>query len=314
MSMTDPVADFLTRIRNGIKAAHEEVEIPASRLKREMARILVEQGYIAGFDEAPGVPGSASDKLLIKLKYTDDRTSVISGLRRVSRPGQRTYVDAKHIPKVLGGMGTTIVSTSQGVMTGHDARRAGVGGEVVAEVWESMSRIGKKTIPIPAGVNVTVEPEVVRVAGPRGDLSERKSRAIEVRQEGEELLVTRPTDRAEHRALHGLTRSLVANMVEGVTSGFAKTLEIQGVGYRAQLKGSDLELALGYSHPVPIKAPQGIEFEVPQPTRVIVKGNSKQQVGEIAAIIRKQRPPEPYKGKGIRYQGEYVARKVGKRA
>jgi small subunit ribosomal protein S8 len=135
MSMTDPIADFLTRIRNGIMAAHEEVEIPSSRLKRDMARILLEQGYIAGFDVAPGVPGDAGDKLLVRLKYTDDRTSVISGLRRVSRPGRRTYVDAKHIPKVLGGMGTTIVSTSQGVMTGHDARRAGVGGEVVAEVW-----------------------------------------------------------------------------------------------------------------------------------------------------------------------------------
>jgi large subunit ribosomal protein L6 len=177
-----------------------------------------------------------------------------------------------------------------------------------------MSRIGKKPIPVPSSVTVTVEPEVVRVAGPRGTLEERKNRVIEVRQEGEELLVTRPTDRSEHRALHGLTRSLVANMVEGVTSGFTKTLEIQGVGYRAQLRGRDLELALGYSHPVPIKAPEGIEFEVPQPTRVIVKGNSKQQVGEIAAIIRKQRPPEPYKGKGIRYEGEYVARKVGKRA
>ena len=177
-----------------------------------------------------------------------------------------------------------------------------------------MSRIGKKPIPVPTGVTVRIEPEVVRVAGPRGDLQERKSRDIEVRQEGEELIVTRPTDRAEHRALHGLTRSLIANMVTGVTDGFSKTLEIQGVGYRAQLKGSDLELALGYSHPVPIKAPTGIEFEVPQPTRVIIKGNSKQQVGEVAAVIRKQRPPEPYKGKGIRYAGEHVRRKVGKRA
>jgi small subunit ribosomal protein S8 len=135
MSMTDPIADFLTRIRNGIMAAHETVEIPASRLKRDMARILLEQGYVAGVDTAPGVAGDAGEKLVIHLKYTDDRTSVISGLRRVSRPGQRTYVDAKHIPKVQGGMGTTIVSTSRGVMTGHDARRAGVGGEVVAEVW-----------------------------------------------------------------------------------------------------------------------------------------------------------------------------------
>src|SRR3954449_12560201 len=194
------------------------------------------------------------------------------------------------------------------------ARRASVARSWRRSGRRTMSRIGKKPIPIPSGVSVTIEPEVVRVAGPRGDLSERKARVIEVREEDGSLLVSRPTDRAEHRALHGLTRSLVANMVEGVTSGFTKTLEIQGVGYRAALKGRDLELALGYSHPVSIKAPEGIEFEVPQPTRVVVKGISKQLVGEVAANIRKQRPPEPYKGKGIRYEGEYVARKVGKRA
>jgi large subunit ribosomal protein L6 len=177
-----------------------------------------------------------------------------------------------------------------------------------------MSRIGKKPIPLPTGVTVSIEPELVQVNGPRGTLSERVPRDITVAQDGERLVVTRPTDRGEHRALHGLTRSLVANMVEGVTSGFQKTLEIQGVGYRAILKGRDLELALGYSHPVSVKAPEGIEFEVPVPTRIVVRGNSKQQVGELAANIRKQRPPEPYKGKGIRYEGEYVARKVGKRA
>ena len=177
-----------------------------------------------------------------------------------------------------------------------------------------MSRIGKKPIPIPTGVTVTIEPEVVRVAGPRGDLFERKSRSIEVKEEDGTLLITRPTDRAEHRALHGLTRSLVANMVEGVTNGFSKTLEIQGVGYRAALKGKNIELSVGYSHPVQIEAPDGVEFEVPQPTQIIVKGSSKQAVGEIAAQIRKVRPPEPYKGKGIRYVGEYVQRKVGKRA
>jgi large subunit ribosomal protein L6 len=177
-----------------------------------------------------------------------------------------------------------------------------------------MSRIGKKPIPVPAGVTVAIEPELVRVNGPKGELFERVPRDIDIAQDGEELVVTRPTDRGQHRALHGLTRSLVANMVEGVTNGFEKRLEIQGVGYRAQLRGRDLELALGYSHPVAVKAPDGIEFEVPQPTRVVVRGISKQQVGEIAAYIRKQRPPEPYKGKGIRYEGEYVARKVGKRA
>jgi large subunit ribosomal protein L6 len=177
-----------------------------------------------------------------------------------------------------------------------------------------MSRIGRQPISVPAGVTVAIEPERVTVNGPRGELSERIPRDIQVEQTDGQILVTRPTDRGEHRALHGLTRTLIANMVQGVTDGFEKRLEIQGVGYRAQLRGRDLELALGYSHPVAIKAPDGIEFEVPVPTRIIVKGASKQQVGEIAATIRKQRKPEPYKGKGIRYEGEYVARKVGKRA
>jgi large subunit ribosomal protein L6 len=181
-----------------------------------------------------------------------------------------------------------------------------------------MSRIGRQPIPLPSGVTVTVEPELVTVKGPGGELSERIARDITVEQvaveSGDQLVISRPTDRGEHRALHGLTRTLVANMVTGVTSGFEKSLEIQGVGYRAALKGRDLELALGYSHPVEIKAPEGITFEVPQPTRITVKGASKQQVGEIAAQIRKQRKPEPYKGKGIRYEGEYVAKKVGKRA
>jgi len=177
-----------------------------------------------------------------------------------------------------------------------------------------MSRIGRQPISVPAGVTVAIEPDRVTVNGPKGELSERVSRDMTVTQEGDTITVTRPTDRGPHRELHGLTRTLIANMVQGVTDGFEKRLEIQGVGYRAQLRGRDLELALGYSHPVEIKAPEGIEFEVPQPTRITVRGASKQQVGEIAALIRKQRKPEPYKGKGIRYEGEYVARKVGKRA
>ena len=177
-----------------------------------------------------------------------------------------------------------------------------------------MSRVGRLPVPVPSGVTVTIEPELVTVKGPLGELSERIALDINVEQQGDDLIVSRPTDRGEHRALHGLTRSLLANMVTGVTTGFTKTLELTGVGYRAQLKGKDLELALGYSHPVPVTAPAGIEFELPQPTRIIVKGSSKQQVGEIAAYIRKQRPPEPYKGKGIKYEGEIIVRKVGKRA
>jgi large subunit ribosomal protein L6 len=177
-----------------------------------------------------------------------------------------------------------------------------------------MSRIGKQPIPVPDGVTVSIETAQVRVHGPKGELSEAIPRDITVEQEEAQILVKRPTDRPTHRALHGLTRSLIFNMVHGVTQGYSKTLEIQGVGYRAQARGRDLELALGYSHPVPIKAPDGIEFEVPLPTRIVVKGIDKQLVGEVAANIRKKRPPEPYKGKGIRYEGEYVARKVGKRA
>jgi large subunit ribosomal protein L6 len=177
-----------------------------------------------------------------------------------------------------------------------------------------MSRIGKQPIPVPTGVEISIDPDVVRVSGPRGSLEERKPRDIAVEKGDGEIVVTRPTDRGEHRALHGLTRSLIANMVTGVTEGFSKRLEIQGVGYRAALRGKDIELQVGYSHPVSIPAPEGIEFEVPAPTQIVVKGNSKQMVGELAARIRKVRPPEPYKGKGIRYADEYVARKVGKRA
>jgi large subunit ribosomal protein L6 len=177
-----------------------------------------------------------------------------------------------------------------------------------------MSRIGKQPIPVPDGVEITIEPQLVKVKGPKGELQERVSRDMGIEQQNGEILVSRPTDRGEHRALHGLTRSLIANMVEGVTNGYEKRLEIQGVGYRAQLQGKKLVLALGYSHPVEMDAPEGIDFEVPMPTRIVVRGISKQVVGEVAANIRKQRPPEPYKGKGIRYEGEYVARKVGKRA
>ena len=177
-----------------------------------------------------------------------------------------------------------------------------------------MSRIGKLPIAVPSGVDVQIDGRTVTVKGPKGTLSERVNPAITVSLDDGTLTVARPTDRGDHRALHGLTRSLVANMVTGVTDGFEKRLEIQGVGYRAALRGSDLEMQLGFSHSVSVKAPEGITLEVPQPTQIVVRGISKQVVGETAAQIRKWRPPEPYKGKGIRYAGEHVVRKVGKRA
>jgi large subunit ribosomal protein L6 len=177
-----------------------------------------------------------------------------------------------------------------------------------------MSRIGKQPIELPASVNVSISPGRVQVNGPLGELSQAVPPRIKIEQQEAQLVVTRPTERGDDRALHGLTRTLIANMVEGVTKGFEKRLELQGVGYRAALQGVDLRLDVGYSHPVVMKARQGITFEVPTPTEIVVKGVDKQQVGQVAAEVRKVRPPEPYKGKGIRYQGEYVRRKVGKRA
>lgn len=177
-----------------------------------------------------------------------------------------------------------------------------------------MSRIGRAPILLPAGVTVDIKGQHVSVKGPKGELSHTVVDPIVVVQEEGQLQVTRPTDRAPHRSLHGLSRTLVANMVQGVSEGFQRKLELVGVGYRAQVKGRDLELAVGFSHPVLIEAPDGITFECPAPTQIVVSGIDKQLVGQIAANIRKVRPPEPYKGKGIKYDGEVVRRKVGKRA
>ncbi len=177
-----------------------------------------------------------------------------------------------------------------------------------------MSRIGRAPIVIPDGVTVDITGQKVVVTGPRGELRHTVVEPIRINQENGSLLVTRPTDRGPHRALHGLSRTLVANMVEGVSNGFERSLEIVGVGYRAQLKGTTLEMAVGFSHAVTIEPPEGIAFDVPVPTQVVVRGIDKQAVGQIAAKIRAVRPPEPYKGKGIRYAGEAVRRKVGKRA
>src|SRR5712692_3718577 len=177
-----------------------------------------------------------------------------------------------------------------------------------------MSRIGRQPIPVPTGVNIAIDPGRIMVNGPLGELTQQVPVRMKVEKQDDAIVVTRPTERGEDRALHGLTRTLIANMVEGVTKGFEKRLEIQGVGYRATLQGANLELNVGFSHSVRVQPRPGISFEVPTPTEIVVKGIDKQQVGQTAAEIRKVRPPEPYKGKGIRYEREYVRRKVGKRA
>jgi large subunit ribosomal protein L6 len=177
-----------------------------------------------------------------------------------------------------------------------------------------VSRIGKQPIPVPSGVDVQIEGSSVTVKGPKGQLSQTFNEDMAISLEDGVLSVVRPDDSREHKALHGLTRTLLSNMVVGVSEGFAKNLEIVGVGYRAMLKGSDLEMALGFSHPVLVKAEPGITFEVPAPNRITVRGIDKQRVGQIASEIRGWRPPEPYKGKGVKYEGEYVRRKLGKTA
>ena len=177
-----------------------------------------------------------------------------------------------------------------------------------------MSRIGRKPITIPSGVTVAVEGSTVKVKGPKGELSRTFEPSMKVRVEENEILVERPSDEKRERALHGLTRALLANMVTGVTEGFKKTLEIVGVGYRAEKKGKNLVVSVGYSHPVNYPEPQGITLSTPAPTTIVIEGIDKQKVGQVAAELREFRPPEPYKGKGIRYQGEQVRRKAGKTA
>lgn len=177
-----------------------------------------------------------------------------------------------------------------------------------------MSRIGKMPVAIPSGVEVKVDGHIVTVKGPKGELTREFNEMMAIKVEGEEVIVERPDDSREAKSLHGLTRTLIHNMVEGVSNGYSKKLELVGVGYRAALKGKDLEIQLGYSHPVVVEAPENITFEVPSQTEIIVSGISKERVGQVAADIRAWRKPEPYKGKGIRYEGEYVRRKLGKAA
>ena len=175
-----------------------------------------------------------------------------------------------------------------------------------------MSRIGKKPIPVPKNVTATVDGQTVKVKGPKGELERRLHPAMAVALDDGNIVVQRPSDEADHRALHGLTRTLVANMVDGVTKGYSKQLEIVGVGYKAESRAYGLQLALGYSHPIEYRAPKGIKLTAPQPTQIVIEGADKELVGQVAAELRSLRPPEPYKGKGIKYQGEQVRRKAGK--
>ena len=315
MTMTDPIADMLTRIRNATIARHDSVRMPSSKLKEALADVLQREGYIADHT-VTGDPGRPGRTLEINLKFTEERQPIISGLRRVSKPGLRVYIKADRLPRVLVVSASPSFPRARG--SSPTARRASAG-------WAARSSATSgRGFPCPASAACRSPfPPASRCPSAAARSPSRARRApwrdasadIVVRQEDSTLLVERPDDEREHRALHGLTRSLVNNMVTGVTDGFAKELEIVGVGYRATAQGPNrIELAVGYSHTVPVDAPDGISFEVPQPTRIIVRGIDKQAVGQVAADIRKIRKPEPYKGKGIRYVGEVVRRKAGKAA
>ena len=261
--LTDPIADMLTRIRNANKAMQDTAEMPTSRLKEEIARLLKEEGYIKDF-RVVEVEGQPYSTLVVELKYGRNRERVITGLKRVSKPGRRVYARKDRLPRVLGGMGTAILSTSTGLdhePPGRRARHRRRSDRL--RLVTSMSRIGRQPIEVPSSVNIAISPWARS-----GQRAARRARAgrparMKIEQNEGELVVTRPTERGEDRALHGLTRTLVANMVEGVTKGFEKHLEIQGVGYRASLRGTDLELNVGYSHSVVVKPRPGITFEVP---------------------------------------------------
>ena len=220
------------------------------------------------------------------------------------------------MPKVMKGLGVAIVSTSKGIMTDREARKQNVGGEVLAFIWSGgtvrMSRIGLKPITIPAGVDVNVNGTTVTVKGPNGTLSMDAHPNMTVSIEGSEIIVSRPNDAKENRSLHGLTRTLIHNMIVGVTEGFKKNVEVNGVGYRVQMQGNNLVMNLGFSHQVTMEAPEGIKVECPSANAIVISGADKQMVGQFAAQVREKRPPEPYKGKGIKYAEEHIRRKEGK--
>ena len=288
MVVNDPIADMLTRIRNAQVAKHEAVTLPASNTKKAIAKILLAEGYVKAVDYIDdGLQGS----IKVTLKYINGKTPVIAGLKRISKPGLRVYARCEELPKVLGGLGIAIISTSKGLMTDKEARKNAIGGEVV-----------------------TVDSNnLVTVKGPKGTLSQQVNHAITVNQEGNMLHLTRANDSKENRAMHGLYRALVHNMVVGVTDGFSKTLELVGTGYRAAAEGGKkLTINIGFSHPVILDAPETISFETPNANTIVVKGIDKQQVGNLAADIRAIRKPEPYLGKGIKYTGEHIRRKQGK--
>src|SRR5450830_878546 len=286
MSMSDPIADLLTRIRNAQMVAKATVLVPSSKVKVAIAQVLKDEGYIDGFQVKTN---EGKSELEISLKYYAGRP-VIERIERVSRPGLRVYKGRDAIPQVMNGLGVAIVTTPKGVMTDRKARVA-----------------------IPQGVDVSIKEDQISVKGTGGTLSLAQNALVKISNEEGKLTFAPVNDSREANAMSGTLRQLVNNMVVGVSKGFEKKLTLIGVGYKAAAQGTKLNLAVGYSHPVNIEMPQGITVATPTATEILIKGADRQRVGQIAAEIRAVRPPEPYKGKGIRYADEKITIKETKK-
>ena len=285
MNITDPIADMLTRIRNASTSKFKTVDIPASNMKKSIAQILLDEGYIKAFEEIENETQGIITKSFkwFRNSYNLNITRVNDRQRSKSKRYRRRSISLYLVINIKKN-----------------------GGKY------TMSRIGNKPIVVPDGVEVKIDGNAVTVKGPKGTLSKEFHKNINIAMEDKTITLTRCDDEPQNRALHGLTRTLLANMIEGTTNEFTRQLEINGVGYRAQKSGTKLVLTLGYSHPVEMEAPEGITFEVPNPNTIIVRGIDKELVGQTAAVIRTKRPPEVYRGKGIKYADEVIRRKEGK--
>jgi large subunit ribosomal protein L6 len=291
MSMSDTIADLLTRIRNAQRADKASVSIPFSKMKHSICKVLEQEGYI----ESTEITGENKKNLMVMLKYYEGKP-VIENIKRISKPGLRIFKSSKQVPMVKNGLGICIVSTSHGVMTDKEAREKNYGG---------------KPIELPENTKFSINANLIDIEGPMGKLSFTKHDNISVDQQEGSIFV-KTTDE-EQVALSGTTRALLSNMIHGVSKGWIKKLKMIGVGYRAKADSKNLEITVGFSHPVNYPIPEGLKIETPAQTEIVITGIDKQKVGQAAAEIRAYRPPEPYKGKGIRYEDEVVIKKEAKK-
>ena len=307
--MQDPISSLLTGIRNAQARKKLEIVVPSSTKKIALLKLLVREGYI----DSVALEEGNKPEVSILLKYYEGKP-VIREIKRMSKPGLRGYVGKKNIPQINGGLGIAVVSRNKGLMTDKEAREAGLGGELLCSVFWFMAKTFLKPINIPSEVSLSYEDKSISVKGKLGELELNIHSDVNFSLETESISFSPSNDEPETLALTGTMRALTKNIIEGVDSGYEKKLEINGVGYRAKLSTNKLELSLGFSHPVEYQLPEGVTAELPSQTEIVLKSTDKQKIGQAAAEIRNFRPPEPYKGKGVRYSDEIIRRKESKKA